>query len=198
MAQYNNIFKITHNNVLPEKGHILISEPFLQDAYFQRSVVLLVEHDKKGSMGFVLNKKLEMKLNRVIPEFENLPDIPVYLGGPVASDRLFFIHSLGDTLIPEAVEFSKGLYMGGDFDALKRYILAGHKLEGKVKFFLGYSGWTENQLSSEINQDAWVVGESSCNKVMLAEDESFWKASLSGLGGRYKTWSNFPKDPFLN
>ena len=63
MAQYNNIFKITHNNVLPEKGHILISEPFLQDVYFQRSVVLLVEHDKKGSMGFVLNKKLEMKLN---------------------------------------------------------------------------------------------------------------------------------------
>ena len=116
----------------------------------------------------------------------------------MASDRLFFIHSLGDTLIPEAVEFSKGLYMGGDFDALKRYILAGHKLEGKVKFFLGYSGWTENQLSTEINQDAWVVGESSCNKVMLAEDESFWKASLSGLGGRYKTWSNFPKDPFLN
>ena len=62
MAQYSDIFKITHNNVIPEKGHILISEPFLQDAYFQRSVVLLVEHDSKGSMGFVLNKKLEMLL----------------------------------------------------------------------------------------------------------------------------------------
>ena len=60
MAMYNNIFKITHNDVLPAQGSILISEPFLQDAYFQRSVVLLVEHTQEGSMGFVLNKKTEL------------------------------------------------------------------------------------------------------------------------------------------
>ena len=198
MAQYSDIFKITHNNVIPEKGHILISEPFLQDAYFQRSVVLLVEHDSKGSMGFVLNKKLEMLLNTVVPELKDFHEIPVYLGGPVASDRLFFIHTLGENIVPNAVEFSKNLYMGGDFDALKRYALSGHNLEGKVKFFLGYSGWIENQLDNEIKQDSWVVGETSCNKVMLAEDESFWKSTLSGLGGRYKTWSKFPRDPYLN
>lgn len=51
MATYNNIFKITHNNLLPAQGSILISEPFLQDAYFQRSVVLLVEHNTQGRWG---------------------------------------------------------------------------------------------------------------------------------------------------
>lgn len=198
MAQYKDIFKITHNNVIPEKGHILISEPFLQDAYFQRSVVLLVEHDSKGSMGFVLNKKLDIVLNSIIHELNDLPEISVYLGGPVASDRLFFIHTLGELIIPESVEFSKNLFMGGDFEALKHYILGGHNLDGKMKFFLGYSGWIENQLDNEIKHDSWVVGETSCKKVMLAEDESFWKSSLTGLGSRYKTWTMFPKDPYLN
>lgn len=198
MAQNKDIFKITHNDILPGKGHILISEPFLHDAYFQRSVVLLVEHDNKGSMGFVLNKKLEVTLNKIVPELENLPTIPVYLGGPVSSNRLYFIHSLGNIIVPESEEFSKNLFVGGDFDALKQYILTGHDIEGKVKFFLGYSGWTENQLANEIEHDSWVVGESCCNNILMAEDESFWKSSLSGLGGKYKTWSKYPKDPYLN
>lgn len=75
MASYNNIFKITHNNVLPAQGSILMSEPFLQDAYFQRSVVLLVEHNTEGSMGFVLNKKTDLIVNTF---FRNLKSIRKY------------------------------------------------------------------------------------------------------------------------
>ncbi|MDB9117428.1 YqgE/AlgH family protein [Parabacteroides merdae] len=69
---YNNIFKITHNDVLPAQGSILISEPFLQDAYFQRSVVLLVEHTQEGSMGFVLNKKTELSVNTFFCRFTGI------------------------------------------------------------------------------------------------------------------------------
>ena len=107
---YNNIFKITHNDVLPAQGSILISEPFLQDAYFQRSVVLLVEHTQEGSMGFVLNKKTELSVNTFFADLQGFPEMPIYLGGPVSANRLFFIHSLGDLIIPNSLKINDHLY----------------------------------------------------------------------------------------
>ncbi|WP_289830151.1 YqgE/AlgH family protein [Parabacteroides goldsteinii] len=198
MATYNNIFKITHNNLLPAQGSILISEPFLQDAYFQRSVVLLVEHNTQGSMGFVLNKKTDLIVNPFFPELEEYPEIPIYLGGPVSANRLFFIHSLGDLIVPDSVKIKDRLYFDGDFEALKRYMQNGHSIEGKVKFFLGYSGWTEGQLGNEINKNSWVVSHAAKENVLLADGESFWKNSLEQLGSNYEAWTKYPKDPYLN
>ena len=198
MATYNNIFKITHNNLLPAQGSILISEPFLQDAYFQRSVVLLVEHNTQGSMGFVLNKKTDLIVNTFFPELEEYPEIPIYLGGLVSANRLFFIHSLGDLIVPDSVKIKDRLYFDGDFEALKRYMQNGHSIEGKVKFFLGYSGWTEGQLGNEINKNSWVVSHAAKENVLLADGESFWKNSLEQLGSNYEAWTKYPKDPYLN
>lgn len=198
MASYNNIFKITHNNVLPAQGSILMSEPFLQDAYFQRSVVLLVEHNTEGSMGFVLNKKTDLIVNTFFPELEEYPEIPIYLGGPVSANRLFFIHSLGDLIVPDSVKIKDHLYFDGDFEALKRYMLKGHSIEGKVKFFLGYSGWTKGQLGSEINKNSWVVSHATKENILLADGENFWKNSLEQLGSNYEAWTKYPKDPYLN
>lgn len=198
MATYNNIFKITHNNLLPAQGSILISEPFLQDAYFQRSVVLLVEHNTQGSMGFVLNKKTDLIVNTFFPELEEYPEIPIYLGGPVSANRLFFIHSLGDLIVPDSVKIKDRLYFDGDFEALKRYMQNGHSIEGKVKFFLGYSGWTKGQLGNEINKNSWVVSHAAKENVLLADGESFWKNSLEQLGSNYEAWTKYPKDPYLN
>lgn len=197
MAQYKNIFQITHNDLLPAKGSILISEPFMQDAYFQRSVVLLTEHNEKGSMGFVLNKKLELIVNDFFPELDSFPEIPIYLGGPVSGDRLFFIHTLGDILIPDAEKIADNLYFDGDFTALKRYIVNGHPVEGCIKFFLGYSGWTEDQLANEIEKNSWVVSPVHGN-LFGAGGDAFWKSSIASLGGKYKTWINYPKDPYYN
>ena len=188
---YNNIFKITHNDVLPAQGSILISEPFLQDAYFQRSVVLLVEHAPEGSMGLVLN-------NTFFEDLKKYPDMPIYLGGPVSANRLFFIHSLGDMIIPNSVKINEHLYFDGDFNALLRYIQNGHPIDGKVKFFLGYSGWQEGQLTNEISKNSWVVSHASNRNVLLAEGEDFWKRSLESLGSQYETWTKYPKDPYLN
>ena len=128
MAMYNNIFKITHNDVLPAQGSILISEPFLQDAYFQRSVVLLVEHTQEGSMGFVLNKKTELSVNTFFADLQGFPEMPIYLGGPVSANRLFFIHSLGDLIIPNSLKINDHLYFDGDFSALIHYIQNGHSV----------------------------------------------------------------------
>lgn len=199
MAFDKNIFKIKHNGLLPAKGNILISEPFLQDLYFQRAVVLLVDHCEEGSMGFVLNKKTDLIVNTFFPEFENLPDIPIYLGGPVSANRLFFIHSLGEPIIPGTIKIKDGLYFDGDFNSLKHYICSGYPVEGYIKFFLGYSGWTEGQLNGEIKQNSWVVGQdTSCQSMIKAEGDDFWKSSVYQLGNNYKNWINYPKDPYLN
>jgi len=198
MAQNKDVFKIKRNNVRPEKGKLLISEPFLQSIYFQRSVILLVEHNLKGSMGFVLNKQTDLNVNDLIPELKHFPDIPIYLGGPVNTNHLYFIHLLGDMIIPGGVKIVENLYFDGDFEWLKRYISNGGAVEGQMKFFLGYSGWSENQLNGELLSDSWLVGKSSCQSMLLAKDESFWHNSLDALGSPYTTWKNFPKNPEWN
>lgn len=198
MATYRNIFKITHNGLLPFQGSILISEPFLQDLYFHRSVVLLTEHTSQGSMGFILNKKTNLLVNSFFSEFKDFPAMPIYLGGPVCSNRLFFIHTLGDILIPDACPVRDQLYFDGDFDTLKQYILNGHSIEGKIKFFLGYSGWDKGQLNEEINKNSWVVSHKTDLDLIQANGDSFWKNAVETLGADYKTWTKYPKDPYLN
>ena len=134
----SDIFKIQSNNVLPSRGRILISEPFLRDATFGRSVILLVDHTDEGSMGLVINKQLPLFLNDIIMEFKYLDEIPLYKGGPIATDTLFYLHTLSD--IPGSISISKGLYLNGDFDEIKKYILQGNKISECIRFFLGYSG----------------------------------------------------------
>ncbi|MDR0843809.1 MAG: YqgE/AlgH family protein [Tannerella sp.] len=198
MAPYKDIFKIKHNDLRPGKGKVLISEPFLQNLYFQRSVILLIEHNVKGSMGFVLNKRTDLCVNDFFPELKDLPGIPIYLGGPVNSNQLYFIHSLEHEVIPNGLKIDEDLYFDGNFEALKRYLLRGNPAEGKVKFFLGYSGWESNQLNNEIVGNSWLVSHSSHKSILLAKDDSYWNHTIERLGNPYNTWINYPKNPEMN
>lgn len=198
MAIEGNIFNIKHNDLLPEQGRLLISEPLLRDAYFQRSVVLLVEHSEAGSMGFILNKKTNLTVNSFFPELESYEDLPIFVGGPVSANRLFFVHTLGSVIIPDAFPIANNLFFDGDFDALKDYIITGHPVSGKVKFFLGYSGWSEGQLAQEISGDSWAVGNADDEYLFSANGDAFWKRSVNRLGSSYKNWNQFPRDPRLN
>ncbi|MDR0996028.1 MAG: YqgE/AlgH family protein [Tannerella sp.] len=197
MEQSNDIFKIKHNDLAPEKGSILIAEPFLQDAYFQRAVVLIIEREPEaGTIGFVLNKKTGLDMNDFFPELST--GLPIYMGGPVGSDHLFFIHTFGER-VPDALEISDGLYFDGDFEALKRCLKQeGGDVTGKVKFFLGYSGWSGGQLEKEIEKDSWVVSRSVSRQILYAKDETYWRHSVEILGKQYKNWVNYPKDPYMN
>ena len=198
MAQNKNVFKVKRNNIHPGKGKILISEPFLQGVYFQRAVILLVEHNLKGSMGFVLNKRTDLVVNEFLPELKDLPEIPIYLGGPVHFNQLFYIHLLDDIIVPDGLKIVENLCFDGDFEALKHYITNGGTVEGKVKFFMGYSGWSENQLGEELIRDSWLVGTASSKSMMMADGESFWNYSLDLLGSPYTIWKNYPKNPDWN
>lgn len=192
-----DIFKIESNNVLPSQGKILISEPFLRDDTFGRSVVLLIDHTTEGSMGLVMNKMLPLTLNQVIKEFRKVKEeILVYKGGPIAPDTLFFIHTLSQ--IPNSLTVSKGLYLNGNFDAIKDYVVEGNPIRGRIRFFLGYSGWEEDQLEQEIKGNTWLIGKGEIPDLMNEKVHKLWKNSLGKLGSKYETWSRFPEIPSLN
>lgn len=191
-----DIFEIKSNDILPSRGKILISEPFLRDATFGRSVVLLIDHTQEGSMGLIMNKRLPLLLNEVIKDFSYLDDIPLYKGGPIGTDTLFYLHTLAE--IPGALPVSKGLYLNGDFSIVKNYILQGNKVEGNLKFFLGYSGWDLEQLNQEIKENTWIISKEDIPILMSRKTENLWKKSLKNLGSKYETWSRFPQIPTLN
>ena len=192
----SDIFKIQSNNVLPSRGKILISEPFLRDATFGRSVVLLIDHTEEGSMGLIINKQLPIFVNDIIKEFKYIENIPLYKGGPIATDTLFYLHTLAD--IPGAIPISKGLYLNGDFDEIKKYILQGNKVVRYIRFFLGYSGWESEQLSTELKENTWLVSKEENAYLMNGDTKDMWKQALEKLGSKYETWSRFPQVPTFN
>ena len=192
----SDIFKIQSNNVLPSRGKILISEPFLRDATFGRSVVLLIDHTEEGSMGLIINKQLPIFVNDIIKEFKYIENIPLYKGGPIATDTLFYLHTLAD--IPGAIPISKGLYLNGDFDEIKKYILQGNQIDRYIRFFLGYSGWESEQLSTELKENTWLVSKEENAYLMNGDTKDMWKQALEKLGSKYETWSRFPQVPTFN
>lgn len=191
-----DIFKIESNNVLPSQGKILISEPFLCDVTFRRSVVLLVDHTNEGTMGLIINKELPLSLNHLLNEFKYIDTIPLFKGGPICTDTLFYLHTLPD--IPEAFQVNQELYINGSFDAIKRYILQGNPVEGKIRFFLGYSGWQYEQLEREITENSWMISKEKASYLLTEESKDMWRKSLEKLGSKYEAWSRFPQVPSLN
>ncbi|WP_445715485.1 YqgE/AlgH family protein [Flavobacterium sp.] len=182
---------------LPKKGHLLIAEPsMLGDVSFNRSVILLAEHNDEGSIGFILNKPLSYTINDLLPEIE--ASFEIYNGGPVEQDNLYFIHNIPQT-IPNSVEISNGIYWGGDFETTKNLINDGKITKDNIRFFLGYSGWSSNQLEMEMQENAWIVSENTSKNNLLAKaSNAFWKEKIIELGGDYILYSNSPENPMLN
>lgn len=177
-------------------GILLIADPFLKDPNFLRTVVFLCEHKEEGSFGFVLNRQYENSLDELIPELEG-HKIPVYYGGPVQLDSIHFMHQYPNE-IPGGQEVIKGVYWGGDFDAVVNFIKQGDFDSNKIRFYIGYSGWTENQLKDEMEEKTWLTVKASRKLVFHKTHTEIWKDSLKHLGGEYEMMANFPIDPQLN
>lgn len=146
-----DIFKIETNHIVPARGKVLISEPFLCDHMFGRSVILLVDHTQDGTMGLVMNKPLPLFLNDLLSEIDCREDIPIYKGGPISTDTLFYLHTLEN--IADSLPIANGFYLNGDFAAIKQFMAEGNSIKGKIRFFLGYSGWESGQLKQEIEEN---------------------------------------------
>ncbi len=196
MENYDDLIRIKTNNVKPGPGKILISEPFLFDYYFKRSVILLAEHNKEGSFGVIINKPMSVGFNDVVKDFPDF-DARVYLGGPVKTDSLFYIHTLGET-IDDSIPVLEGLYWGGDLERVRELILLGQLNERNFRFFIGYAGWMPLQLENELKRNSWLVSQLDKDQVMQNSTESMWQDTLLNLGEKYRHWTNFPAEPAMN
>lgn len=185
-----------HNDLAPKKGHLLISEPYLGDPNFDRTIILLCEHGLEGSFGFVLNKPGETTVGEVMEELAKIKS-PVFIGGPVQQDTLHYVHRLAD--LPDAIPVADGIFWGGSFEQLMAWIDIGRVTATDIRFFLGYSGWSPGQLNEEMVAKSWIVSNRVSEQVLFeTPSEAMWKEVLRQLGGRFRMYANYPVDPRLN
>ena len=195
----STLFKINLPTSHPPPGVLLVAEPFLREDHFNHAVITLVEYARrKSAMGLVLNKPTGYTLGEAIDGINDDVDTPIYCGGPVACDRLFYLHSLGNEL-PNSRKLSDDLFIGGDFDSVKAYVNMGLPTEGLIRFFVGYSGWDPGQLEEEIRTHVWAVAPRPANSEILREDgDSFWYHIVRTMGTPYRNWLYHPLNPQFN
>jgi putative transcriptional regulator len=183
------------NQIRPEKGRLLISEPFLPDPNFERTVVLICEHNEDGSFGFVMNKPSILRVNEVVEDM-HINDL-VFVGGPVQQDTLHFLHR--STQLENAVQIREEISWGGDFENLIVQIDTAKIKSADIRFYLGYSGWGPGQLEQELEEDSWIVCDYVSSDLLFdTEPSMIWRKALDNMGGRFSVYSKYPVDPRLN
>ena len=179
-----------------ESGVLLVAPPAMVDPNFRKSVVLLCEHTAAGSFGLILNHNIAVGMGELIADLSSFTE-PVRIGGPVQLDTLHFLHRFGSD-VSGAIEIFKGAFWGGELDDLQRLFVEKTPSRDDLRFFLGYAGWSPNQLENELSEHAWIVTELDSRIIMADPDLNLWQDTLEGLDGKYRTWINFPENPSLN
>ena len=194
--KFEDIGKIHDQKIEIKAGRLLISEPFMNDQYFGRSVVLLCEHNADGTIGFILNKPMVLTINEAMDDFPNI-DGNVYFGGPVQSNMIHFIHRIGDKL-PGSFEIANGIFWGGDFETLS-FLIDTKQINGKdVRLLAGYSGWDPKQLKKELKEKTWIIGEGNLKYLFSEDPDHLWREVLKNMGKEFSVIANFPEDPSFN
>jgi putative transcriptional regulator len=175
---------------------LLLSEPYLSDPYFRRTVILLCDHNEEGSFGFVLNRFIDVGVEDLLEDMPGL-DTRVSIGGPVQSGELFYLHTLG-AHVEGSRPVIEDIHMGGDFGQLRSMLQNDPRLARHVRFFVGYSGWGREQLAREMTEGSWLVAEADRAHVMNVKEDDLWGHVLRDMGTDFAPLANFPEDPTLN
>ena len=181
----------------PEVGKILVSEPFLSDPNFSRSVVLIAEYQEDSTVGFVMNQKTDYTVALLMPDLPFVNNA-VYQGGPVELESFHYIHKYPQ--ISGSTQLTESIYWSGDFDEVIEGLKQGDFKQEDFMFFVGYSGWAQGQLTSELEEKAWILGELPEEYLInpKVEEGELWKLAISNMDGDDALLANSPINPFLN
>jgi putative transcriptional regulator len=183
---------MTNEKIAIQPGTVLLAEPFMLDPNFQRSVVLVCDYAKnEGCVGFILNKHIDMQIADLLQDFPDFQS-KVFFGGPVQTDTIHYIHNVGD-MLEDSVRIAQGVYWGGDFEKLK--FLANSKLikPNNIRFFVGYSGWSQGQLEDEIEAASWVLSSVDANYIFKEKATHLWKKVMEDKGDRFRVIAQMPE-----
>ncbi|MEL7020892.1 MAG: YqgE/AlgH family protein [Bacteroidota bacterium] len=177
-------------------GQLLLAEPFMPESHFKRSAILICDHNAAGSVGFVLNKQLDVNVDDLIEDFPEFP-YPIYYGGPVQQDTIHYIHRMGD-LVGDCQEVVNGIYWGGDYDKIKFLISQGLITNKDIRFFVGYAGWTGGQIAKELDYGSWVVANMYANYLFKTPPNDLWQQAMENKGNIYSVIAQVPDNSVLN
>ncbi|MBS3913325.1 MAG: YqgE/AlgH family protein [Bacteroidetes bacterium] len=177
----------------PGRGKILVSEPFLEDPNFRRTVIVIVDHGTEGTVGYVLNHETVLRVADLFDDFES--EEPVFLGGPVGQNSFHYLHNIEN--LEGTTKIMNGVFWGGDFEQLQYFLKEDLSGEIQIRFFAGYSGWAPEQLGNEIELKSWIVAEGMESDI-FGNPNSLWKRILGRLGGEFAWLGNAPDDVHLN
>jgi putative transcriptional regulator len=174
------------------KGQLLLDSGQLRGSFFQRTVVLICEHNAEGAFGLVLNRNTGSKIGEMVTADlpSALKECPLYLGGPVQPTALSFLHS--DLFIPDA-NVIPNLSLGHSLDTLTE-IGESFSSTRKVKMFAGYAGWAPGQLEDEMKRKAWLTFPATVELVLDIDPSMLWQKVLRSMGPEYKLLSQMPED----
>jgi len=177
-----------------EIGTILISKPFMEDKRFEKTIILIVENNSDGVVGFIMNKTISNTI-KVILELFPESNFNTKYGGPIDDkNRLFFIHKYPD-LIKGSKEIKDGVFWGGELTDLENGLKSGEIDENEIIFFMGYTGWEQDQLRDEIEDGSWILHHMELNKLNKNID---WSSLLITINKEYEVWATAPSDFHLN
>jgi putative transcriptional regulator len=178
------------------KGQLLLDSGQLRGSFFHRSVVLICQHDSEGAFGLVLTNPTENKVGDVL--VADLPDSlkeeTLYIGGPVQTTALSYLHS--DNYLAEPCVIPN-LQLGHSLDDLVE-LGASFSPSKKIRCFAGYAGWTAGQLEGEMKRKAWLKHPASLEEVFTTDPGNLWKKILCEMGWDYRLLANSPDDLSAN
>ncbi|MBK4716140.1 MULTISPECIES: YqgE/AlgH family protein [Tenebrionibacter/Tenebrionicola group] len=169
--------------------HFLIAMPSLRDPLFRRSVVYICEHNSEGAMGLIINKPLDiLTIESVLEKLRIQPDSrdetirldkPVFIGGPLAEDRGFILHSPPDTF-DSSIRICDDTIITTSRDVLET--LGTPKQPANVMVALGYASWSAGQLEQELLDNAWLTTPADLNILFRTPVPERWREAAKLLG----------------
>jgi len=184
------------NDLKLEKGNFLVSQPFMIDGNFRRTVIYLAEYNDLGALGFIINRPMDYKADELIADFPKFDD-SAYFGGPVATNTIQYVHRKGD-ILDDSIEIKDGVYWGGDFNKLKFFIEEKLITPKDLKFYVGYTGWSAGQLEDELTHGSWIIAPSDENFIFNNSGDNTWIKVLEDLGENFEVIAQMPESFYLN
>ena len=165
-------------------GTLLAASPDMLDPNFMHTVVLMARHTEEGAYGLVVNREAGLTVAELFPDHPHLGGsrFPVHWGGPVALDSMQFVHRAPEA-IPDGVDLGGGVFVGGDFEALARFLTEREEAaRERVRVLLGYSGWGKKQLDDELATGSWVPAPLEPALLFQADQQRTWRRALKLIG----------------
>lgn len=177
-------------------GSLLVAAPGLLDPNFRRTVVYVIEHRNRGSLGVVLNRPSEVAVRDVLPSWAPLSAKPsaVFVGGPVENETALCLAAVRPGHDPSAVDGLVAVLgpvalvdLDGDPTALAA------RLRG-LRVFAGYAGWDGGQLAGEVERGDWIVVPALPDDVLTRRDTGLWEQVLRRQGMPMALMATHPGD----